>query len=141
MPAPLKVVHDTDPKQDIWDEVGRYIEQIEPLGDRVLLVMYERTKQKGDVRTAGGIIVPETKNGSAVEDKWQGKVGMVVKMGPLAFTEDETHKWGGVVPKVGDWVMISVGNSYSFDLPGDRRAREVRDVYVENIVRSMDIVY
>lgn len=136
MPLPLRVVHTTDPKQDIIDDVGSFINGIEPLGAGVLLVMYERGKQKGDVRTAGGIIVPETQTGTLREDKFQGKVGLVMALGPLAFQEDATHQWGGNTPKVGDWVMINVGDTYSFDLPNDRRARIAEDVNVKAKVQS-----
>ena len=137
MPAPLRVVHKTDPKQDILDDVGHLIEFFQPVGDQVLLVMYERAKQKGggDVTTAGGIIVPQGATGLLAEDKWQGKAGLVVAMGPIAFTEDDNHKWGHAVPKVGDWVMISIGDSYSFDLPGDRRARQVSDASIKVIIQ------
>ena len=137
MPAPLRVVHKTDPKQDIYDDVGHLVEFFQPVGDQVLLVMYERAKQKGggDVKTAGGIIVPQGATGLLAEDKWQGKAGLVVAMGPIAFTEDDHHKWGNATPKVGYWVMISIGDSYSFDLPGDRRARQVSDASVKLIIQ------
>lgn len=138
MPAPLRVVHKTDPKQDILDDVGHLIPSFNPICDQVLLVMYERGKQKnGDLaKTEGGIYLPNGTTGALAEDKWQGKVGLVVAMGPIAFTEDDNHKWGKVVPKIGDWVMISIGDSYSFDLPGDRRARQVSDASVKLILKS-----
>lgn len=137
MPAPLRVVHKTDPKQDIYDDVGSFIEFFQPVGDQVLLIMYERGKQKGggDVMSQGGILIPAGTTGALAEDKWQGKVGLVVAMGPIAFTEDDHHTWGSAVPKIGDWVMISVGDSYSFDLPGDRRARQVSDALVKIILQ------
>ena len=137
MPAPLRVVHKGDPKQDIYEDVGHLIEHFQPMGDQVLLIMYERGKQKDGepVKTEGGIYLPHGTTGVLAEDKWQGKVGLVVAMGPIAFTEDEHHKWGHAVPKIGDWVMISIGDSYSFDLPGDRRARQVSDASVKVILQ------
>ena len=137
MPAPLRVAHKTDPRDDIYEDLQHVIPLFQPVGDQVLLVMYERGKQKGggDVKTDGGIIIPQSATGALAEDKWQGKAGLVVAMGPIAFTEDESHKWGGVVPKIGDWVLISIGDSYSFDLPGDRRARQVADSSIKVILQ------
>lgn len=136
MPAPLRVIQSSDPAQDIMDDVGEFIPHFRPVGAGVLLVMYERGNQKGggEVKTKGGIIVPNTATGALAEDKYQGKVGLVVALGPIAFTEDASHRWGDAVPQVGDWVLISIGDSYSFDLPGPRRARMVDDVNVKLIV-------
>lgn len=136
MPLPLRVVHKTDPRQDIIDDVGDIAKHFQPLGAGVLIVMYERGKQKGGemAQTSGGIFIPETATGVIKEDKYQGKVGLVMALGPIAFTEDERHQWGAVTPKIGDWVMVSVGDTYSFDLPGDRRARLVEDVNIKFIV-------
>ncbi len=145
MPHPLRVVHNTDPAQDIRDDVQGFIASIQPLGAQVLLVMYERGKQKGggDTMTAGGIIVPITAQGIMAEDHWQGKVGLVMAMGPIAFKDDTSHQFGGVTPKVGDWVMINIGDTYSFDLPGERRARMTDDVNVKAIVspNHFDVVW
>lgn len=136
MPAPLRLHHKTDPKQDIIDDVGDLVRHFQPLGAGVFIVMYERGNQKGtaEVTTQGGIIVPATATGALAEDKYQGKVGLVMALGPIAFKEDDNHQWGGVTPQVGDWVMISVGDTYSFDLPGPRRARFVEDVNVKFVV-------
>lgn len=140
MPAPLRVIHETDPKQDIINDVKDLVHGFRPMADRVLLVMYERGKQNstGEVRTKGGLIIPNVKAGSLNEDQYQGKVGLVVAIGDLAFEEDADHKWGAR-PQVGDWVMIQVGNSSSFDIPGPRRARMVRDVQIEMIVSDENI--
>jgi len=145
MPAPLRVVHKTDPRQDIQDDVGAFISAFQPIGARVLIVMYERGKTKGGemARTAGGIYVPETASGTLREDKYQGRVGLVMALGPIAFAEDDSHHWGYVIPRIGDWVMVNIGNTSAFDLPNDRRARYVEDVHVEAIVSpdGFDIVW
>jgi hypothetical protein len=152
MGAPVRVVHDKDPADEIRDDVGRLCAGIKPIAADVLIVMYERTNVKDgqERRSAGGIIVPITANSTASEDKFQGKVGLVMAMGPIAFKADDTHDWGSPndVPKVGDWVLVNVSQTYSFDLPvygteaakrsgspdGQRRARLVQDIYVKGIV-------
>lgn len=146
MPTPVRVLHDSDPAEEIMNDVGWFIDGITPLGTEVLLVMYERVV-RGEKKTSGGIIVPATQGKTAAEDKYQGKAGLVVKLGATAFQEDETHRWGGVVPKVGDWVLIDVRETYSFDVPiytdpklrlgspiGERRFRQAHDVHVRILV-------
>lgn len=149
MGAPIRVVHDKDPAQEIRDDVGKLCEGITVLGASVLIVMYQRVLSSGggERRSTGGILIPITANTSAHEDKFQGKVGLLMQLGPIAFAEDDSHKWGGRTPKVGDWVLIDVKETYSFDLPvysagkigqgspdGERRARIIQDVYVHGIV-------
>lgn len=134
MPQPVRVIHETDPKQDIMEDVGPFIGAFTPLSDRILIVMYERGKRRdgnAEVRSRGGIIVPQK---SLDEDKFQGRVGLVMRMGALAFADDNTHHWGDPVPRIGDWVMVRVGDTSPFDLPNDRRARYVHDADVEAII-------
>lgn len=42
---------------------------------------------------------------SLAEDRFQGKVGLVLKWGPLAFKDDDVAKFGGVAVARGDWVI------------------------------------
>jgi co-chaperonin GroES (HSP10) len=149
MGTPVLVVHDRDPAESILEEVGSFCEGLTMLGADVFIVMYERVKGTGgsENRTRGGLIVPDVSGGTTGEDKWQGKVGLVMKMGPIAFQEDDAHQWGGIAPKVGDWVIINVSQTFSFDIPvygqgedralspkSARRARTVQDIYIKGIV-------
>jgi co-chaperonin GroES (HSP10) len=137
MPVPVRIKHLTNPKDDIWDDVSKLLKDFKPLGARVLVVVYERGKNKSgqESRTQHGIIIPDTGSLSVPgNDKWQGKVGLVIAMGPLAFKDDTSHAWGDVRPQVNDWVMFDVGNTSPFDLPGGRRARYVDDVYIDAVL-------
>ncbi len=49
------------------------------------------------------------------EDRWQGKVGVVLAVGPLAFEDDNNNDWRGQRAKVGDWVLFSYGDGLDFD--------------------------
>lgn len=129
----ILMVHDTDPKKVILDKVKGVVDDITVMGAQLLIGVYVRPE-----RSAGGIILAQqTRN----EDKWQGKVGLVLKKGPLAFVDDGSHNFGDVVPAVGDWVMINVGDTFAFELGGDeQRARVVEDVNVKAILNKPDIV-
>lgn len=79
--------------------------------------------------TAGGIIKP---NSRIDESKWQGKVGLVLKMGPIAFDFDEINeevqhlepRHAGYdealaearslhgIPNVGDWVFYRAPDTW-----------------------------
>lgn len=131
MSTALKMAHARDPREDIHDKLGKRIANIKVMGARVLVGTYVRPE-----KTAGGIILTDK---SRDEDKYQGKVGLVLKMGPLAFTEDDTHKFPDK-PKVGDWVLFRVGDTWPL-LIGDQDCRFVDDVAVQSIVPGPDMVY
>jgi hypothetical protein len=144
MPAPLRVVHDIDPKQAIVNDVGALLQNVKVPPYAVLLVMYERAAGEGDKKTKGGIILPQAQpTGTMQEDTHQGKVGLIIKMGDLAFASDDSHKWDGFAPQAGDWVAIRVGDTYSFDVPGPRRCRIVEDANIQMIVpdESFDAIW
>ena len=50
----------------------------------------------------GSIIMPDR---SMAEARFQGKMGLVLKCGPLAFKDDAAAQFGGVTIEVGDWVL------------------------------------
>jgi co-chaperonin GroES (HSP10) len=64
-----------------------------PAGWFLLCVQYVRAD-----KTAGGIIIPGRVKD---EDKFQGRCGLVVAMGPAAYKGD---KYGSPWCKIGDWV-------------------------------------
>lgn len=134
MTAAIAMLHEVDPKQEILAEVKPYLADVEPLGTDVLLAMYIRPE-----KTKSGLYLPENK-GARHEDQYQGKVGLVLKMGPAAFREDDSHVWGGRVPQVGDWIAVNVGDTWSCEL-GKRRCRIVEDVHCKLIVQRPDIIY
>ena len=136
----LSVVHEEDPRDTYLKLVMPAVERLSVMGARVLVSVYVR---------------PERKKGSAIilpgvvrdEDRYQGKVGLVVALGPLAFKEDETHRFGGRIPQVGDWVQFRVPESFPFELTtedGKReysRARYVEDVDIYAILTDPDLVF
>src|SRR5580692_7286821 len=127
MAQPLAIVHTEDPALPIIRETGHLLEDVVIPPTDLLLVMYEPDKEKGDKRTRGGIILPEGDRHSISEGKHQGKAGLVMKLGAMAFKDDDTHKWHDFRPKLHDWVVINVGDSFSYDMTGARRVRQVHE--------------
>lgn len=128
----LQVDHVGDPRTQIWDKCSGLLQDIEILGGRVLLGIYERPE-----KTKGGIILTDRTKG---EDIYQGKVGLILKTGPLAFVDDDDHHWGGVVPAVGDWIAIRVGDSWQCII-GDQQCRMIDDIDARMILTTPDVVY
>lgn len=131
MPA-LKMVHAVDPRQTLNDKTKAFIAKVKPLGARVLIATYLRPE-----KTGGGIILTEKYRD---DDRWQGKSGLVVALGPLAFKEDENHLWGDLKPKVGDWVLVNIGDTRKLDV-GDNPCRFVEDVHVQAIIDDPDVAW
>lgn len=132
MTAALRMEHELDPRQIILDATKAEVEKLQPLGARVLIGTYIRPD-----RTKSGIYLSDK---TRDEDSYQGRVGLVLKMGPLAFVEDEEHKWGDIRPKVGDWIVCSIGDARRMQL-GKSPTRFVEDVHVQAIVTDPDIAW
>lgn len=127
----LEMVHAEDPRQQILTEVKAYTDQIRVLGPELLCCVYMRPKQ-----TKSGLTLPDSYR---KEDEFQGKVGLVIKMGPIAFQDDADHRFGNIAPKIGDWVLFRVGDTFEL-IVGDRKFRIVQDVNVRAILDAPDIV-
>ncbi len=99
----------------------------------VLVATYVRPR-----KTAGGIIIPEK---SVDEDRWQSKVGLVLKLGENAF---KTGAWGvayeGTVPKVGDYITFHTADTREVGLLGFS-CRHVDSSLVRMRVPNPDVIY
>jgi hypothetical protein len=71
------------------------------------------------------------------EDRFQGKVGLVVKLGPLAFKDDGPYKFGGVNVAVGDWVFYRASDGWEYfktDKTGGVPCRVFEDTQIKGRV-------
>lgn len=127
----IKMVHKEDPIAEIAEKLALILPGITMLGADVLLAIYVRP-----TITAGGIhLADATRN----EDVYQGKVGLVLKMGPIAFEDDDNHRFGGVKPKEGDWVAVRVGDTFQLSL-GDWPCRIAEDINIRAILTDPDSI-
>jgi len=105
----IAMLHEADPKEKLLEELGD-ISKVELLNTQVLVAVYIRPE-----KTKGGIIMT-TK--SRDEDRYQSKVGLVIKTGPSAF-KDDTGKWfEGLDIKVGDWITHRPSDGWSITING-----------------------
>ena len=82
----------TDPKQVLLDALGDH--KTEVLHSKVLVAGYVRP-----AKTRGGIFMPDK---VIEEDRFQGNIGMVVKLGPGAFKDDTIAQFHGKSLKEGE---------------------------------------
>lgn len=127
----LAMANEADPRSEFLLASEPFLDGLEPLGSQVLVAIYVRPQ-----KTASGIYLTDKLRD---EDIYQGKVGLVLKMGPLAFLEDETHKFGDRVPEKGEWVIFRIGDTFPF-IMGDNHYRFVEDVAIRAIIDRPDVV-
>lgn len=111
------MTHDEDPKEKILRQIGD-ISKIEVGPCKLLVATYIRPE-----KTAGGIILTAK---TLAEDEYQGKVGLVLKLGPLCFENSDSHNFGGFKVAVGDWVMYRVSDGFMVKLTGQDKGEHCR---------------
>lgn len=93
-----------DPKAALVESLqGRHL-GIQMFHGNVLVATYIEPE-----KTAGGIIKPDR---TLAENRFQGKGALVLRMGPLAFKDDNIAKFGGAELKEGDWVMVRPSDGF-----------------------------
>lgn len=84
-----------DPKRALLDRVGS-LSDYDIFHNLVLVATYIPPEK------IGSIIIPDR---SLSEARFQGKIGLVLKKGPLAFADDHVAKFGGIDVEPGDWIL------------------------------------
>lgn len=105
----MRMIHAVDPKEKLQEEIGEIPPDLVNLS-KVLVAIYRRPE-----KTLGGIILTDK---SADEDVWQGKVGLIVAMGPRAFEDDESTQFHGLKYKIGDWVWFKASTGEACQVNG-----------------------
>lgn len=97
----------TDPKAALQEAVGD-LGGYDIFHNQILVAIYVRPET-----TAGGIIRPGK---NVDEDEYQGKVGLVVKVGPTAFLDSEDQDFQGQSLNTGDWVVFRTGDGWQLTI-------------------------
>jgi len=95
--------------QAIIDKVGD-ISGIEVMYNMVLMATYVNPN-----KTKGGLILTQN---TVEEDVWQGKVGLVLKMGRDAFKDSEEVYFNGQKANIGEWVVFKIGDAWQVAVNG-----------------------
>lgn len=127
----MRMQHDIDPAKAIWDSMGK-IDDIEIFHTQVLVAVYLRPE-----KTKGGVHLP---NQTRDEDKYQGKVGLIIKKGESAFIDD-TGKWfQGISLNVGDWIVFRPSDGWQITVHG-QLCRILSDTDVRGRIPVPDAVW
>lgn len=126
-----------DPKEALLEAAGN-LDGIEVFHNLVLVATYVAPEK------IGSIIMPDR---SIAENRFQGKVGLVLKVGPLAFKDDNIAKFGGVELQAGDWVVYRPSDGIEHFIK-DRRTvndglpcRLIEDAHIKGRVSDPALVY
>jgi co-chaperonin GroES (HSP10) len=117
-------------KQAILDKLGGI--EIDVLSSQVIVATYIEPE-----KTSGGILLPEKR---LDESRFQGKVGLVVKMGPSAFKYDGAYNWEGKAPQIGDWVVYRASDAWE-NAFGGIFVRWIESDMIKGIVKDPRVVY
>jgi len=118
-------------KEEIIASVGD-LSDIRVMHNQILVGIYMKPE-----KTAGGIYMTDK---TRDEDKWQGKVGLVLQKGPLAFEDDGTNAFKGQNVSEGDWIMYRVSDGFPIDI-NETHCRLIEDTHVKGIVSDPKVIY
>lgn len=138
MPA-VAMLHEEDPREVILKQVGD-LEGVHIYGGDMLVATYKRPE-----KTKSGIILTDKHR---EEDKHQGKVGLVVKMGPTCYIDADGNKFRDI--NVGDWVVFHPSDGWRVTLNTLKHAissedtvdcRVIGEQFIRMSVDHPDLIY
>jgi hypothetical protein len=109
-----------DPKAELLARLGD-ISQVEIAQNEVLIATYMRPE-----KTAGGIVLPHQ---NLREDQYQGKTGLVVKIGNACRFERTNEKTGvtfGIPIALHDWVVVRTSDTWPIEINWDPNVSDPR---------------
>ena len=105
----MVMTHDTNPRIALTTDLGD-ISGFEIFNNQVLCAVYVRPE-----KTKSGLYITAQ---SRDEDKIQGKVGLVVKTGPDAFTDTSGEWFNDMDIELSDWVVFRPSDGWSITVNG-----------------------
>ena len=131
MGAIMEMLHEEDPREKLLKEIGN-ISDIEIFNNQVLLAVYIRPD-----KLKSGLYMPDK---TRDEDRYQGKVGLLVKRGPAAFMDDGEWFSGLEFTENKDWLVFRPSEGWQLTVNGVL-CRMFEDVDLKGRVPHPDRVY
>lgn len=123
--------HDTDPKQKLIEEIGD-LSQVEIFNNQVLVAVYIRPQ-----KTKSGIYLSDK---TVDEDRYQSKVGLLLKSGPSAFADTGDGWFTGQTFSEHDWLVFRPSDGWSITVNGIL-CRILADTQIKGRVATPDQVW
>ena len=127
----ITMLHQKDPKKVLLEQVGD-TSSIEIFNMQVLVAVYIRPEQ-----TRGGLFLSDK---SRDEDRYQSKVGLILRKGPTAFVDKDGEWFSGLNINEGDWVVFRPADGWSITVNGTL-CRMLDDMSVRARIAHPDHVY
>jgi hypothetical protein len=132
--AAMKIVHARDPLKTIVEAVGQELDNIEVISQYVLVGKYVR---EAGMMTSGGIEIVEE---VVKDDRYQTKVGLVLKIGNFAFKDDAHVNFHGWRPNLLDWVAYRPSDGMNMQI-GTHECRLIPDVHIKLRLTHPDAIF
>lgn len=131
MPA-MTMFHEKDPRDALLEQLGN-ISDFELFNNQVLIALYIRPN-----KTKSGIHLTDR---TTEEDIYQSKVGLIVKLGPSAFQDEEESSWfEGIDVNLHDWVISRPSDGWTITI-NKVPCRILSDVNVRGRIKNVDQVW
>lgn len=128
---PMIMDHEIDPKEKLLSDLGD-LSNIEIFNTQVMVAVYIRP-----TKTKSGLYLSDK---TIDEDRYQGKVGLLVKMGPNAFQDDSGQWFDDVSFKLHDWLVYRPSDGWSITVNGVL-CRMLSDTQIKMRIPSPDAIW
>lgn len=106
---PMVMEHTLDPKEELLSRLGN-IDDFKVFNNQALVAVYIRP-----TKTKSGIYLSDK---TVDEDRYQGKVGLLVKMGSTAFQDDNGQWFNNENINLHDWLVFRPSDGWSLTVNG-----------------------
>lgn len=127
----MPMEHETDPVEHLKKELGD-LSTIEVFNNQILVAVYIRPQ-----KTKSGIILTSQ---TTDEDRYQSKVGLVIKKGPQAFLDSSGEWFDDVEINEDDWIVFRPSDGWSITV-NNVLCRMIDDVNIKARVDQPDRVW
>src|SRR5262245_10468744 len=125
-----------DPKAFLLDRCALWLPSIEVFHNWIITATYYLPEWL-ETAEGGKIYLPEKSHDEAL---WQGKVGLVIGKGPLAFVDDETVKFRDQNVEIGDWVIYDIMEGRQFTIERIH-CRRLKDTQIVMRIEDPRLIY
>ena len=123
--------HAKNPKEALLEALGDF-NDFHLFNNQVLCAVYIRPE-----KTAKGIILP---NQARDEDRFQSKVGLIIKAGPTAFKDPDGRWFADSRPRGLEWAVFRASDGWNITV-NKVLCRLLDDISIRGTVNHPDLVY
>lgn len=127
----MRMDHENDPAEEMKKSVGD-LSSVEVFNNQVLVAVYIRPK-----KTKSGIYLTDK---TTEEDRYQSKVGLVLKKGPVAFVDNTNNWFSGVDIEEGEWIVFRPSDGWAITV-NNVLCRMLDDTAIRGRINTPDLVW